>query len=290
MPTSPPELTHLSLDAVAAGCRGEAQRSRNQELGSCFELFRRALERADQAAWNAVMAQYQRLVLEWVHAARRSAPALGDPEELAHEAFERFWRTLAGRCNPLVARFPHVGALLKYLQQCAVTTVLDQRRRTLRQARLDTRIAGDALREAHDAGFEADTVAHVDQAALLARVRTWVAAIEALRARLPRDTLHLAFLHDKLPIYHAAARLNMEQHDPIGGLHALSLALSAPIPQPPDDGPPDLAEQLRTLREQWHWQQSRMDDLAERGARSNTAHHAAASTAPPGRPTNCSCR
>jgi DNA-directed RNA polymerase specialized sigma24 family protein len=202
MPTSPPELIHLSLDAVAAGCRGEAQRSRSQELGYCFELFRRALERAEQAAWNAVATQYQRLMLEWVHAARRSAPDHGDPEELAHEAFERFWRTLAGRCNPLAARFPHVGALLKYLQQCAVTTVLDQRRRTLRQARLNTRIAGDALREAHDAGFEAAAVARVDQAALLARVRTWVAA--EVTDPDERLVLHASFSDDLSPAEIAA--------------------------------------------------------------------------------------
>lgn len=169
------ELTHLHLDAVAAGCRGEAQRSRSTELGYCFELFRRALELAEQAAWQAVAAQYQRLVLEWVYAARRASADAADPEELAHEAFERFWRTLAGRCNPLVARFPHVGALLKYLQQCAVTTVLDQRRRELRQGRLNARIE-QAERSAAVTGFEEATVARVDQADLLARVRTWVAA------------------------------------------------------------------------------------------------------------------
>jgi CHAT domain-containing protein len=144
--------------------------------------------------------------------------------------------------------------------------------------------AAVALAERHDLPEQAAAIA------TLARVHEYtgaieqaraayasaLAAVETLRARLPRDTLHLAFLHDKLPIYHAAARLNLEQHDPIGGLHALSLALSAPIPQAPDDGPPDLADQLRTLREQWHWQQSRIDDIAERGARSDTAHYAAA--------------
>ncbi len=176
MQTRPSELGQLSLEAIAAGCRGEAQRSRSEELGYCFELFRRALEQAEQAAWNAVARQYQRLVLEWVYAARRSNDEIADPEELAHEAFERFWRTLAGRCNPLVARFPHVGALLKYLQQCAVTTVLDQRRRALRQTRLNARVESATQAGALSPGPEDEAVARIDQAALLARVRTWVAA------------------------------------------------------------------------------------------------------------------
>jgi DNA-directed RNA polymerase specialized sigma24 family protein len=165
----------LSLDVIAAGCRSESQRNRSQELGYCFELFRRALEQAEQAAWHAVAAQYQRLVLEWVHAARRAAADEADPEELAYEALERFWRTLTGRCNPLVARFPHVGALLKYLQQCAVTTVLDQRRRAMRQARLAARVIDAAPTGGVSAGIEEHTVHRVDQAALLARIRAWVA-------------------------------------------------------------------------------------------------------------------
>lgn len=176
MPTPSSALAQLNLDAVAAGCRDEAQRSRHQELGYCFELFRRALEQAEQGAWHVLATQYRRLVLEWIHAARRAATEDSDPEELAQEAFERFWRTLVGRCNPLTARFPHVGALLKYLQQCAVTTVLDQRRRAMRQARLNARVESAHTTSGISAGPEDATVARIDQAALLARVREWVAA------------------------------------------------------------------------------------------------------------------
>jgi CHAT domain-containing protein/tetratricopeptide (TPR) repeat protein len=103
-----------------------------------------------------------------------------------------------------------------------------------------------------------------------------IAALAALRVRLPVDTLHLAFLNDKLPLYHAAARLSLEQHDLSAGFAAISQALSAPIPQP-DATPPPIAAELRTLRERWHWQQTRMEDLAERGvARSAAAQRATA--------------
>jgi RNA polymerase sigma factor (sigma-70 family) len=168
------DLTWLTLEAVATGCRAESQRSRHLEAGYCFELFRRALEHAEQAAWQSVSAQYHRLILEWVYAARRPADALDDPDDLAREAIERFWRTLAGRCNPLAARFPHVGALLKYLQQCAVTTVLDRRRRAQRDLRRASLAVADAsLREAVP-GPENEAIERADRSALLARVRAWV--------------------------------------------------------------------------------------------------------------------
>jgi RNA polymerase sigma factor (sigma-70 family) len=165
-------LQGMELEQVAQGCRAEAQRSRALETGYCFELFRRAIEALDQRAWALIAEQYQRLILEWVHGA--AEPALA--EELAREAFERFWRTLAGRCNPLAGRFPHVGALLKYLQQCAISTVLDRRRRTQQQTRLHERLQQHAsLDGAISPGPEEMVIEEVDRTALLKRVQHWVA-------------------------------------------------------------------------------------------------------------------
>jgi RNA polymerase sigma factor (sigma-70 family) len=169
------QLRDLGLEAVAAGCRAEAQRGRAHEAGYCFELFRRALEDLDQAAWAAVAEQYQRLILEWIYRTSPADPALA--EEAARETIERFWRTLAGRCNPLAGRFPHVGALLKYLQQCAISTMLDQRRRDQQRARLAERIAQHAaLSSPLHNDVEAEVLDRVDRGALIARARAWVVA------------------------------------------------------------------------------------------------------------------
>lgn len=172
----------LSVDEVAARCRAEASRPRRDELGYCFELFRRALDEGSQAAWQALAAQYHHLILDWVHAARPADPRAA--EEAAREALERFWRTLAGRGEPVAARFPHTGALLKYLQQCAVCTVLDQRRRSGRRARLDARLQADygALTEP---GPEELAVERAERAERMARARAWVAAVsDPLERRL----------------------------------------------------------------------------------------------------------
>lgn len=170
-----PRLSRLSVDAVAAGCREEAGRARGDEAGYCFELFRRALDEGSQAAWQAVAAQYHHLILGWAYAARPADPA--DADEAAREALERFWRTLAGRGEPVAARFAHTGALLKYLQQCAVCAVLDRRRREARGARLAARLEAAAALAPAEPGPEELAVERAERSDLIRRARAWAAAV-----------------------------------------------------------------------------------------------------------------
>jgi RNA polymerase sigma factor (sigma-70 family) len=190
------DLQGLHLEQVAAGCRVEAERNRRDELGYCFELFRRALEQRDHAAWEAVAFQYHRLILGWVHGV--GLPADDMAEDIAREAFERFWRTLAGRCNPLTERFPHVGALLKYLRQCAVTTVLDRRRserqreRLVEQAQRAFRLDLPIERAGED-----DVVDRLARNEQLTQVRAWIAA--EVSDPLEQLVLRLSYNQDLSP-------------------------------------------------------------------------------------------
>lgn len=175
-------LHKLSLDRVAAGCRDEAGRPRHDELGYCFELFRRALDEGDPGAWQAIAGQYHYLLLGWVHAASVGDQSAAD--EAAREALERFWRTLAGRPGPLAGRFAHTGALLKYLQQCALSTALDRRRRDGRRERLLGRLqAADSLAVAEPAPDEV-AIERIERGEQLARVRAWVAGLDDPAERL----------------------------------------------------------------------------------------------------------
>lgn len=169
-----PTLRRLSLDSVAARCRDEARQPRQDERGFCFELFRRALDEGSQPAWQAVAAQYHALILSWVHAAQPEAHAADDA---ASEALERFWRTLAGRDEPIAARFPHTGALLRYLQQCAVCAVLDARRRAARHARLHARLQTAAALAPPAPSPEELAVERAERAGQLQRARAWVAGV-----------------------------------------------------------------------------------------------------------------
>lgn len=192
-------MHRLSVDAVAAGCRDEARRPRRDERGYCFELFRRALDEGSQPAWQAIAEQYHHLLLDWVHATCIPDPA--DAEDAAREALERFWRTLAGRGEPVATRFAHAGALLKYLQQCAVSTVLDRRRVAARRARLAARLQAYESLSPPLAGPEEAALEQAERADQAARVRAWVAAVSD---PAERRVIQLSFVDDLSPAEIAA--------------------------------------------------------------------------------------
>lgn len=163
-------LRGLSLDEIIQQCREEARRSREQEIGYCFELFRRALQGADEVAWAAVDHQYRPLVLTWI---RHRAPDQADEEDLAQESLHHFWRSLSPHAHHLGDRFSHVGHLLGYLKQCATTATLDYWRRIERQTRLQRTLE---LAESHEKLASLTHEADWEQADLLGRLRAWVDA------------------------------------------------------------------------------------------------------------------
>lgn len=167
-------LHQLSLDEIIMRCRTEAQQERQHELGYCLELFRRALEAQDEAAWTAIAAQYRQLMLGWVYAYKSASFTPDEAEEVAREGFERFWRTLTRREVDVGAQFAHVGALLKYLHQCVIATILDQQRRARRAARLVERLKlTEVPVHAHAAPEEA-ALQDVMRAEQVRQVRAWV--------------------------------------------------------------------------------------------------------------------
>lgn len=131
-------MIDLPLNEIIRRCQVEAlHQNRSNEAGYCFELFRRALEDGEDDAWTAIQHQYRRLMLQWSYAAQPDYTQ-EEAEDVAREALERFWRTL--RSARISERFAHVGALLKYLQQCVISTIQDQRRRNERKQRLLTKL------------------------------------------------------------------------------------------------------------------------------------------------------
>lgn len=137
----PASFEKWNLDAVVDGCRAEARRPREEEEGVCFELFVRALGDEGAAAWAAVQHQYDRLVRRWLRRAATAPLSAAEVDDLLQETWLRFWNTLRQRGQPLRRHFPHVGGVLRYLNQCAVSAVLDQGRTARRLAELDARLS-----------------------------------------------------------------------------------------------------------------------------------------------------
>jgi DNA-directed RNA polymerase specialized sigma24 family protein len=89
----------------------------------CFELFRRAIAGGDECAWSLLYAQYRPLVAGWVK--RHPAfPTCGEEcDYLVNRAFEKVWAALT---PARFGQFPDLKALLRYLQMCVHSVVVDQ--------------------------------------------------------------------------------------------------------------------------------------------------------------------
>jgi len=166
-------LNHLSIDAIIEGCQTEATQPRDQESGYCFELFRRALEDEEPTAWLAIDAQYRQLIMRW---GSDYAPDL-PTEEIARivpDALPKFWQSLTKSTVPLIDRFAHIGALLKYLKQCTSSVLIDYRRQFQRRERIRQRLelANQTLSISQE--DEQELVDRLEQEQLLQQIRAWI--------------------------------------------------------------------------------------------------------------------
>lgn len=165
-------LHQQSLQEIIETCAQEAREQlRESELGSCFELFRRAFEEGEEAAWTAVQAQYQRLVIDWLRKASAQPLLPADLDDLIQTAYTKFWYSLSKSEESLKARFEHVGAVLKYLNRCVVTSCLDAGRKAERRRRLEQKMSRLAAHE----GFERPVYDLGEESeAQLGRVQAWL--------------------------------------------------------------------------------------------------------------------
>lgn len=139
------DLRRWNLAEVARRCTQETTRffqGKDQDTRFCYELFRRALLERDDGAWELLYAQYSPLITGWVK--RHPAfPASGeDGAYFVNRALEKFWAALPPE---RFSRFPDLSALLRYLQMCVHSTILDHVRRIERLAvcQLDDGVAVD---------------------------------------------------------------------------------------------------------------------------------------------------
>ena len=119
------ELRRMSLAEVARLCREETAKFL-QRLPSrdefCYELLRRAVGERDEAAWDAVFAQYRGVVLAWVRQHPAGSAVREDDEYWVNRTFERFWSAVGPERLVL---FPNLAAVLRYLKMCAHSVLLD---------------------------------------------------------------------------------------------------------------------------------------------------------------------
>ncbi|MCB9420733.1 MAG: sigma-70 family RNA polymerase sigma factor [Ardenticatenaceae bacterium] len=130
-------LQSLTLAGVRHRCAQETDRffSRQEhDPRFCFELFRRAVLQRDELAWEFVYLQYRPLVARWIER-HPALPLCGEEAQFfLNRAFEKMWQ---GLTPEKFAAFDDLKSVLRYLQMCAHSVVIDFLRRKEQKALQD---------------------------------------------------------------------------------------------------------------------------------------------------------
>jgi hypothetical protein len=115
----------LTLSGIAHRCMSETElffQHLPNDPRYCFELFRRAILQRDQLAWKHLYRQYEPLVTGWVRQ-HPAFPSTGEEAQyLSNCAFEKMWMAVTPE---RFSRFDNLKSLLRYLQMCVHSTILD---------------------------------------------------------------------------------------------------------------------------------------------------------------------
>jgi DNA-directed RNA polymerase specialized sigma24 family protein len=121
-------VRELSLVELARRCREETQRflgGGERDDAYCFEIFHRAVVDRDDAAWEAIVAQYRGIVLAYV-GQHSAAGILRETDDFwINRAFQRFWTAVGPN---RFGQFPDLPSLLKYLKLCVHSVLMDEMR------------------------------------------------------------------------------------------------------------------------------------------------------------------
>jgi hypothetical protein len=120
----------MSLSVLADRSMSEINRYRRGETSNdqySLEMFRRAMQEHDDAAWTMLQDHFQGFLLAAFrrHPRSEAATRLDSPENYVARAFARFW--MAAVHNQQVT-FTNLGAVLRYLRICLHSTMLDMLR------------------------------------------------------------------------------------------------------------------------------------------------------------------
>ena len=125
MTSSSQTLDSLSLSGLAHRCRQESEhyfRGQPNDTAYCYELFRRAMVERSQGAWAYLYEQYTPLVAGWVERHSGYASSGEDVGYFVNRAFEKMWSAIPAA---KFARFPDLKSLLRYLQLCVHSVIID---------------------------------------------------------------------------------------------------------------------------------------------------------------------
>jgi RNA polymerase sigma factor (sigma-70 family) len=121
----PTDLQSLTLAGIAQRCKRETElffQRQGYDPRYCFELLRRAILDRNQRAWELAYAQYSPQVAGWVKQHSAYASTGEEVQYFVNRAFEKMWRALTPE---KFSRFADLKSLLRYLQMCVHSAIID---------------------------------------------------------------------------------------------------------------------------------------------------------------------
>jgi hypothetical protein len=181
----------LALGELAQRCREQTLRflrGEPREDAFCFEIFQRAVVERNDAAWEAIVAQYRGIVLAYVGQHTAAAFVRESDDYWVNRAFQRFWSAVG---PDRFASFPDLPALLKYLKLCVHSVLLDE----VRSRRAGTLTSLDEVPETAPAESDAER----SVLGKLAGQQLWMAISQELQNEAEEAVIYLSFARDLKP-------------------------------------------------------------------------------------------
>ncbi len=181
---------NLSVQELVLACQDARSNSCRTESDLSYELFCRAFDNHDEAAWSFIQQKYQPMVKSWIFKTVSNISEF-DAEDLAQIAYTKFWKNLSRSEASITAHFEHLGSILKYLNQCATTTAIDFLRKKQRLERLDNKL------QTVGQPFDSYWMSHDDVCDNTMRMRSWMS--NSVNDPVERLLLKLLFEYELKP-------------------------------------------------------------------------------------------
>lgn len=122
------DLQDLELERLADLCAQESElffQGRPVEAQGCYEMFRRAIVEREEQAWERVYRQYRSVALAWIYRHPSFASTGEEAQYFVNRAFEKMWSAVT---PAKFEQFPDLKSLLRYLQICVHSAIVDYAR------------------------------------------------------------------------------------------------------------------------------------------------------------------
>lgn len=141
---------------------------RNRKLSAKFDdetsfgLICNYFATDEEQAWEFLYRHYRMLVISWLNKIAKRLLTGEEIEDMLQETLVRLWRSIQKRNKPVSELFPHLGAFLKYLKRCALSTYADSCRQQSRASKLIEKL--QVTYRANDScSLEADSMKYAKQ-------------------------------------------------------------------------------------------------------------------------------